>query len=114
MRLTALALALLFSPLVIGTASSSGSHGSLSSPSNHAYECRNVSVATLVESGLSWPDILHMCNDVCPFPKAKDVKTACDDSHTYHTAISNFRDAQKYHASMQWYAWPSHTGQHSM
>ena len=97
--------------LVLALASSSGSAagslgGSSSVSAEDKHDCRMVSLDELREQhGFSNAEIFRKCNPVCPLPKAADVRTTCESTHhSFHSAVSVFRDSQLYHHQMQWCA----------
>jgi hypothetical protein len=102
-------LLLLLAAAASGTSSSSSSSSGSSANGTSSAEvdrlCRNEDLAEMMAStGMSDHEVFVMCNDVCPMPKAADLKTACDNHHTHHDFTSVFRDAQTAHPRMQWCA----------
>jgi len=88
-----------------GSGSSSGGHGSSGPSAADLYDCRMVSLQELrTTRQLSDLEIFNKCNEVCPLPKATDLLTTCDAHHSFHPAMSEFREGQKYHGQMNWYA----------
>ena len=110
-------LPLLLFSTVSASSSGSGSSSASSSASGSSgvsaqdeQDCRYTPLSELQGArGLSDIDIFTVCNAVCPMPTAADLKTTCDDKHTYHAAYDVFRDQQNYHTSMQWCAAPART-----